>query len=79
MNRKSFSRVSAILLVFLCSAIPLLAALTGDLQGTVLDVKGLAVADATATIKNLGTGVTRTMKTRSYFKTLRKTIMMQAI
>jgi Carboxypeptidase regulatory-like domain len=65
MNRKSFSRVSAILLVFLCLAIPLLAALTGDLQGTVLDVKGLAVADATATIKNLGTGVTRTMKTSS--------------
>ena len=54
-----------ILLVTLFSALPLVAALTGDLQGTVLDAKGLAIADATVTIKNLGTGVTRTMKTSS--------------
>jgi hypothetical protein len=65
MNRKRFSHFSAILLVLLFSALPLLAALTGDLQGTVLDVKGLAIADATVTIKNSGTGVTRSMKTNS--------------
>ncbi len=65
MNRKRFSQFSAILLVLLFSALPLLAALTGDFQGTVLDVKGLAIADATVTIKNLGTGVTRSMKTNS--------------
>jgi hypothetical protein len=56
------ARLAALVLV---AALPLLAALTGDLQGTVLDVKGLVVADATVTIKNLGTGVTRTIKTNS--------------
>jgi hypothetical protein len=65
MNRRSVGQFFAVFMVALFCALPLLAALTGDLQGTVLDVKGLAVADATASIKNLGTGVTRTMKTTS--------------
>ena len=44
-------------------AVPVFAALTGDLQGTVLDGKGLAIVAAKVTIKNLGTGVTRTLTT----------------
>jgi hypothetical protein len=39
--------------------IPALADLTGDIQGTVLDESGAAVANAKITIKNVGTGATR--------------------
>jgi Carboxypeptidase regulatory-like domain len=65
MNRKRFSQFSVVLLVFLSSALPLLAALTGDIQGTVLDAKGLVVVDAIVTIRNAGTGVMRTLKTNA--------------
>jgi Carboxypeptidase regulatory-like domain len=65
MNQKRVSQVIAVLLVFLCSSLPLLAALTGDIQGTVLDAKGLVVADARIVIKNIGTDVTRTLKTNT--------------
>jgi hypothetical protein len=65
MNRKRFSQFSVFLLVILFSALPLLAALTGDIQGTVLDAKGLVVADAVIIIKNTGTGVTRTLKSNT--------------
>jgi hypothetical protein len=65
MIRKRFSLFSSILLFSLFSALPLLAALTGDIQGTVLDAKGLVVADATVIIRNTGTDVTRTLKTNA--------------
>src|ERR1700736_6611190 len=39
--------------------IPVLADLTGDIQGTVLDQSGAGVANAKITIKNLSTGQTR--------------------
>jgi hypothetical protein len=54
--------VVSFVVLMLCAG-PVLAALTGDLQGTVLDGKGLAIAAAKVTIKNLGTGVTRTLTT----------------
>src|SRR5260370_3182146 len=37
-------------------AIPVVADLTGDVQGTVTDAEGARVADAKVTIRNLGTG-----------------------
>src|SRR6266849_3154746 len=57
------SKILAVVAVILCAVVPLLAALTGDIQGTVFDPKGLVVADATVTIRNLATGATREMKT----------------
>src|SRR6266851_4807093 len=44
-------------------AIPVFADLTGDVQGTVTDASGARVADAKVTIRNLGTGATRTVTT----------------
>ncbi len=46
------------LLIFL--GLPALAALTGDLQGLVLDPNGAAVEGAKITIRHLGTGAVRT-------------------
>ncbi len=57
------SKILAVVAVILCAVVPLLAALTGDIQGTVFDPKGLVVVDATVTIRNLATGATREMKT----------------
>ncbi len=48
-------------LFFLC--LPLRAALTGDLRGTVFDPQGLPVSDATVTVRNAGTGESRTLPT----------------
>src|SRR6266478_1684608 len=53
----------ALCAMLLLTAMPVLAALTGDLQGTIFDPNGLPVSQATVTIKNLATGVTRTLST----------------
>src|SRR6266446_7952871 len=50
--------IAVALLIFL--ALPALAALTGDLQGLVLDPNGAAVEGAKITIRHLGTGAVRT-------------------
>jgi hypothetical protein len=65
MNSKRLTHFSVLLLLSLMLALPVVAALTGDLQGTVLDPKGLAISGATVKIKNLGTGVIRTVDTTS--------------
>jgi hypothetical protein len=44
-------------------ASPALADLTGDVQGTVTDASGAGVANAKVTIKNIGTGASRTVAT----------------
>jgi len=63
-NRKmSMGQVLALCAMLLLTAIPVLAALTGDLQGTIFDPKGLPVSQATVTIKNLATGAMRTLST----------------
>jgi Carboxypeptidase regulatory-like domain len=49
---------AAAILIFAISA---LADITGDIQGTVVDEAGASVAQAKITIKNLGTGATRTL------------------
>ena len=54
--------VLGLAVVFLL-VLPAYAALTGDLQGTIFDPKGLAVSQATVTIKNAATGATRTVIT----------------
>src|SRR6266481_8511736 len=46
--------IAVALLIFL--ALPALAALTGDLQGLVLDPNGAAVEGAKITVRNVGTG-----------------------
>src|SRR5712692_3610356 len=65
MSRKSLWKLSAVLMLGLFLALPVLAALTGDLQGTILDPNGLAVAGAAVSIKNVGTGVARTLTSTS--------------
>jgi hypothetical protein len=57
-----FRLVLAIVAIALV-ALPVFAAITGDLQGTIFDPKGLPVSQATVTIKNLATGATRTLST----------------
>jgi len=54
-----------LVLLVLCVALPVVAALTGDIQGTVFDPKGLVVADAAVTIRHLSTGAMRELKTNS--------------
>src|SRR4029077_18581088 len=49
--------IAVALLIFL--GLPVLAALTGDLQGLVLDPNGAAVEGAKITIRNAGTGGVR--------------------
>ena len=44
-------------------AVPVFAALTGDIEGIVLDSAGAAVLGAKVTIKNVGTGATRIVLT----------------
>ena len=45
------------------AGLPLCAEVTGTVQGTVLDSSGAAVANATVTLRNLDTGLVRTVKT----------------
>lgn len=60
-RKMATGQLLAICAMLLLTAMPVLAALTGDLQGTIFDPKGLAVSQATVTIKNLATGTTRTL------------------
>jgi len=62
-RKMGIGQLLALCLILLLTAIPVLAALTGDLQGTIFDPKGLPVSQATVTIKNLATGTTRTLST----------------
>ena len=60
--RMRLSLLTALLLSFLLT-IPAFAALTGDLQGTVVDPTGAVVTGAKVTIRNTATGVTKTVVT----------------
>src|SRR5436853_4317203 len=53
------------LLAVVCAAAFCFAAITGDIEGTVYDPSGAVVADAKVTIKNLATGVSRTITTNN--------------
>ncbi len=57
------SRICALFAVVLCAVLPLLAALTGDIQGTVFDPQGLVILGAKVTIRNVATDATRELKT----------------
>jgi len=61
--RRSVPRFLAAIFFSWLLAIPVLADLTGDVQGTVTDGSGARVAGAKITIKNFGTGVARTVTT----------------
>src|SRR5713226_5586927 len=49
----------ALFAVWLLTAMPVLAALTGDLQGTVIDPKGATVEGAKISVRNPATGAVR--------------------
>src|SRR4051812_18672297 len=53
-------------------ALPVIAALTGDLHGTILDPNGAVVEGAKITIRNVATGIVRTATSdsRGEFATL---------
>src|SRR5215471_3029067 len=53
-------RVLIAIALLISLGLPALAALTGDLQGTVLDPNGALVEGAKITIRHRGTGVVRT-------------------
>src|SRR4029077_10647853 len=52
-------------LLTLLLTVPAFGALTGDLQGTVVDPTGAVITGAQVTIRNLATGVTKTVTTNS--------------
>jgi len=62
----------ALFAVWLLTAMPVLAALTGDLQGTVVDPNGAIVEGAKISVRNPATGVVReiTSDSRGEFSTL---------
>ena len=59
-----FRSLTALLLLSLLFAMPVFAALTGDLEGTVRDQSGAVVPDAKVTVRS-GTGATRTVTTNA--------------
>jgi hypothetical protein len=62
--RKSVLRALVSFATFGCLfALPVFAVLTGDIRVTVRDPQGLAVSGATVTIRNVSTGLTRTLMT----------------
>ncbi len=65
MRKYAISLLGA-LVAALLFAIPLFAASTGDLSGTVLDPSGAVVANATVTIKNVSNGTVRTVTTNEF-------------
>lgn len=58
------SAALALLALFVLT-LPVLAALTGDIRGIVLDPQGLPVAAAEVTVRNLETGASRSVATNS--------------
>ena len=63
--RKVFSRLLLIVAVFSMVSLPVLADLTGDVQGTVVDGTGAPVVGAKVTITSLATGAAREVTTGS--------------
>lgn len=61
--RNGVSRVVAAIALVCLFVVPVFAALTGDIEGTVLDAAGAAILGAKVTIKSVSTGATRTVLT----------------
>ena len=61
----AWQRFAAALAALLLWTVPLLAALTGDIRGLVLDPQNLPVENAQVTVKNIDTGATRVETTSS--------------
>lgn len=62
MNHKIRQILVGLLFACLCS-LPVFAALTGDISGTVTDPNGAVIANATVKVKNVSTGAIRTVTT----------------
>src|ERR1700686_5514476 len=60
---RSISRIVAAVFATWLLAVPAFAALTGDIEGTVLDAAGAAVPNAKVTIKSISTGAIRVVTT----------------
>src|SRR5215469_14247726 len=67
MNGRFLSKVIRVCLVgaIVVAGLPLVAEVTGTVQGTVLDSTGAAVANANVTLRNLNTGLVRKLKTNA--------------
>lgn len=61
MKSHRLNRTGVFVLILLLAAAPVLAALTGDIVGTVFDPTGAVVVGAKISIRNLETGATRTV------------------
>ncbi len=62
---KSCVSAALVLLALFVPTLPVLAAVTGDIRGIVLDPQGLPVAAAKVTVRNLETGTSRSVATDS--------------
>ena len=62
---KSCVPAALVLLALFVLILPVLAAVTGDIRGVVLDPQGLPVAAAEVTVRNLETGTSRSVATDS--------------
>jgi hypothetical protein len=56
-------RILAGICILFLSALPVFAALTGDISGTVTDPNGAVISGAKVTVKNVSTGAVRTVTT----------------
>src|SRR5215831_8623261 len=65
MNRRSLSKVirGCLAGAVILAALPVFAEVTGTVHGTVLDSSGAAVPNAAVTLRNLDTGLVRSVKT----------------
>jgi Carboxypeptidase regulatory-like domain len=61
--KRTFSRILVGFFVSCLFSLPIFAAITGDISGTVIDPHGAVIANATVTVKSLTTGTVRTVTT----------------
>ena len=64
--KRTVQRVLAGLFITCLVSIPVFAALTGDLSGTVTDPSGAVVSQAKVTVKSVATGATRVVTTNDF-------------
>ncbi|MFL6311237.1 MAG: carboxypeptidase regulatory-like domain-containing protein [Terriglobales bacterium] len=61
--KRTFRHILAGIFIACLTSLPMLAAVTGDISGTVIDPHGAVVPGANVTIKSLATGTVRTVTT----------------
>jgi len=61
--KRTFRHVLAGIFIVCLTSLPMLAAVTGDISGTVIDPNGAVITGANVTVKSLATGTVRTVTT----------------